>query len=145
MCRPSSTVQKHTGRSMTTARCTSGWRGQKLNPHCVSALQGKLLTPDKEEKRPHPRPPFCFSLSSFFISPFYHKCNPSPPLGTIKGETRATSKGGLIETDLTDQALKRTHTPPKKLGICSLSRKLITPITSTLVQGNTSSSRIHQT
>jgi hypothetical protein len=34
---------------MTTARCTSGWRGQKLNGHYVPALQDKVLTPDKEE------------------------------------------------------------------------------------------------
>jgi hypothetical protein len=34
---------------MATACCTSEWRGQKLNAHNTSALQGKLLTLDKEE------------------------------------------------------------------------------------------------
>jgi hypothetical protein len=58
-------AQKHTGRSIATAYCTSGWRGQKLNAHNVSALQGKLLTLDKEEDGHTRGHLFCFSLSSF--------------------------------------------------------------------------------
>jgi hypothetical protein len=50
---------------MTTTRCTSEWRGQKLNAHDASALQGKLLTPDKEEDCHDRGYLFCFSLSSF--------------------------------------------------------------------------------
>jgi hypothetical protein len=34
---------------MTTTRHTRRWKGQKLNAHDVSALQGKLFTSDKEE------------------------------------------------------------------------------------------------
>jgi hypothetical protein len=34
---------------MATTRCTSERSGQKLDAHCVSALQDKLLKPDKEE------------------------------------------------------------------------------------------------
>jgi hypothetical protein len=42
-------AQKHTGQGMATTCCTSGWKGQKLNAHYVSTLQGKLLMPNKEE------------------------------------------------------------------------------------------------
>jgi hypothetical protein len=38
---------------------------QKLNAHNVSTLQGKLLTPDKEEDGHTQGHLFCFSLSSF--------------------------------------------------------------------------------
>jgi hypothetical protein len=96
---------------MATARCTSERRGQKLDAHCVSTLQDKLLTPDKEEDG-HTRG----HLFIFFfvpISPFYYKCNTSHPLGTIEGEAGATSRRETsIETDpcarthLTDQVLK---------------------------------------
>jgi hypothetical protein len=50
---------------MATTRCTSGLRGQKLNAHDVSALQGKLLTPDKQENGHTQGHLFCFSLSYF--------------------------------------------------------------------------------
>jgi hypothetical protein len=36
---------------MAAERYTSGWRGQKINAHYVSMLQGKLLTLAKEEDR----------------------------------------------------------------------------------------------
>jgi hypothetical protein len=44
----------------------SGWKGQKLNAHYISVLQGKLFTPDKEEDGHTQGHLFCFSLSSFF-------------------------------------------------------------------------------
>jgi hypothetical protein len=50
---------------MATAHRTSGQRGQKLNAHCISALQRKLLTPDKEKDGHVQCHLFCFSLSSF--------------------------------------------------------------------------------
>jgi hypothetical protein len=50
---------------MATARRTSGRRGQKLNTRCISALQGKLLTPNKEEDDHVQGHLFYFSLSSF--------------------------------------------------------------------------------
>jgi hypothetical protein len=99
---------------------------------------------------------FVFLFHLFSISPFYHKCNPSPPLRNYKRGGR----GHIKEGDLTKKTytphrdlMKTTHiphkdntsyaTPTKRPGICSLSRKLITPTTSTLVQGNTSNSQIH--
>jgi hypothetical protein len=54
---------------MATACCTSEWRGQKFNAHNTSILQGKLLTPDKEEDgrtQGH-----LFSFFSFVFSPFH--------------------------------------------------------------------------
>jgi hypothetical protein len=90
---------------MATTCGTRGWRGQKINAYCISALQGKLLPLNKEEDGRTRGHLFCFSLSSFSISPFYHKCNPSP-LETIKGEAWATSKD--------DQHRNEGHTPPPK-------------------------------
>jgi hypothetical protein len=69
---------------MDTARCTNGWRGQKLNAHYVTALQDKLLTPDKKEDGRTQGHLFVFLFRLFPISPFYHKCNPSPPLMNYK-------------------------------------------------------------
>ena len=68
---------------MALARHTSGWRGQKLNAHCVLTLHSKLLTPDKEEDGYTRGYLFCFSLS-----PFYYNCNPNPPLRKYKREGR---------------------------------------------------------
>jgi hypothetical protein len=47
---------------MAIARHTSGRRGQKLNAHCVSVLQGKLLTLNKEEDCHVQGHPFLFSF-----------------------------------------------------------------------------------
>jgi hypothetical protein len=66
---------------MATTCCTSGWRGQKLND--IIALQGKLLTLDKEEDG-HTRCHLFFLFCLFSISPFYHKCNTSPTLENYK-------------------------------------------------------------
>jgi hypothetical protein len=60
---------------MATMRCTSGWRGQKLDAHCVSALQGKLLMPDTEEDGHTRGHLFVFLFHLFPLSPFYQ---PSP-------------------------------------------------------------------
>jgi hypothetical protein len=74
---------------MATACCTSEWRGQKINARCISALQGKLLTPDKEEDgRTQGYLFFIFLFHLFPISPFYHKYNLSPTLGNYKREGR---------------------------------------------------------
>jgi hypothetical protein len=67
---------------MATTCCISGWRGQKINARYISALQGKLFTPDKEEDGHTRDHLFYFSLSSF--SPFYHKYNLSPILENYK-------------------------------------------------------------
>jgi hypothetical protein len=78
---------------MATTYCTSGWRGQKINAHYISVLQGKLLTTDKEKDgRTRGHLFFVFLFHLFPISPFYHKCNPSPTLGNYKGEAEATSR-----------------------------------------------------
>jgi hypothetical protein len=82
-------VQKHTGRSVATARCTSVQRGQKLDAHCISVLQGRLLTPDKEEDG-HTRGPLFVFLFHFFTT----NITRAFPLGTIKGEAGATSREG---------------------------------------------------
>jgi hypothetical protein len=69
---------------MATMHRTSGWRGQKLNAHDASALQEKLLTPNKEEDGHTRGHLFIFLFPLFPISPFYAKCNPSPLLGNYK-------------------------------------------------------------
>jgi hypothetical protein len=55
---------------MATTRRTSGRRGQKLNAHCVSALQGKLLTPNKKEYGRTQGHLFLFFSSIFFLFTF---------------------------------------------------------------------------
>jgi hypothetical protein len=50
---------------MATTCCTNGWRGQKINAHCISVLQEKLLPQDKEEDGHTRGHLFCFSLSFF--------------------------------------------------------------------------------
>jgi hypothetical protein len=83
---------------------------------------------------------FVFLFRLFSILPFYHKRNLSPTLGNYKRRGR-----GHIYGRRTHLA-KTTHTyPSKRPGIRSLSRKLVTPTTSTPMQGNISSSRIHWT
>jgi hypothetical protein len=79
---------------MAAARCTSRWRAQKINACCISALQGRLLPPDKEEDGHTRGHLFCFSLSSFLILPLYHDCNLSPPLRNYKrGGMERAQKG----------------------------------------------------
>jgi hypothetical protein len=83
---------------------------------------------------------FVFLFHLFPIPPFYHKCNLSPPLGYYKSGGRDTHLNKITR----QQDNKTTHAPPlKRPRIRSLSQKLVTPTTSTPVQGNTSSSRIH--
>jgi hypothetical protein len=97
--RPSSTAQKHTGRSMATTCCTNGWRGQKINARYISTLQGNLLTPNKEEDGHTRGHFFCFSLSSFpYFTFFTTNITRALPLETIKGEA------------WTHTSLRRTHT-----------------------------------
>jgi hypothetical protein len=55
---------------MATSRHTSGRRGQKLNTHHVSALQGKLLMPNKEEDSHTRCYLFVFLFHLVLISPF---------------------------------------------------------------------------
>jgi hypothetical protein len=79
-------------KSMATACCTSGWRGQKLNAHNVSALQGKLLTPDKEKDGHTQDHLFCYSLLSFSHFTFFTtNVTRALTLETIKREAEATS------------------------------------------------------
>jgi hypothetical protein len=108
--------------------------------NCSHRIRRKMAAPEATF--------FVFLFYLFPISSFYHECNPSPPLGTIKGEAGATSRG--IETS-NERRNKHTHTPPrqphtspprKRPVIHSLFRKLVTPTTSTPVQGNMSSSSI---
>jgi hypothetical protein len=139
MYHPSSTAQKHIGRSMAIACCTSGWRGQKLNAHYISAPQGKLFTPDKEEDDRTQGHVFSFIFFPFHL--FTTNVTRALSLGTTKGEAGATFRKRRGHTSLS----QHTYTPPKRHGICSLSRKLVTPTMSTSMQGNTSNSRIHWT
>jgi hypothetical protein len=139
--RPSSTAQKHTERSVTTTCCTSRWRGQKINAHYISALQGKLFTPDKEEDGHTRGHLFCFSLSSFPVSSFYHECKSSPTLENYKREGKGHTS--LSQHERTHTWLRQHTLSPKRPEIRFLSRKLVTPTMNTPVQANTSSSRIY--
>jgi hypothetical protein len=76
---------------MATTRYTSGQRGQNLDTDCVSALQGKLLTPDKEEDSHTRGHLFLFHLFPFHL--FTTNVTRALPLGTIKGKVGATSGG----------------------------------------------------
>jgi hypothetical protein len=78
---------------MATARYTSGCRGQKLNAHYVSALQDKLLTLDKEEDGHTQGHLFVFLFHLFPFHLFTTNATQALPLGTIKGEAGATSRG----------------------------------------------------
>jgi hypothetical protein len=75
---------------MATAHRTSGRRGQKLNAHYISALQCKLLTPDKEKDGHVQCHIFCFSLLSFPLYLFTIIVTQDLPLKTIKGEAWVT-------------------------------------------------------
>jgi hypothetical protein len=94
---------------MATARCTSGRRSQKLDVHCVPALHGKLLTPDKEEDGHIRGHIFVFLFRLFPFHLFTTIVARTLPLRTIKGEAGATSRALPKETQLTRQALKLTH------------------------------------
>jgi hypothetical protein len=84
---------------VATTRCTSGWRGQKLDVHCVPALQGKLLTPDKEEDG-HTRGHLFVFLSRLFpFHLFTSIVTRALTLGTTKGAAGATSRGGAIKNN----------------------------------------------
>jgi hypothetical protein len=101
---------------MATTHFTSGRRGEKLNAHYISALQGKLLMPDKEEDSHTRGHLFCFSLLSFLLSPFYlstTNVTRALPLGTIKGEAGATSRGSRIE----NRSLLETHPTNQELTL----------------------------
>jgi hypothetical protein len=76
-------------------------------------LQGKLLTLDKE-KDGHTQCHIFVFLHLFPFHLFTTNVTRALPLGTIKGEAGATSRGTRIETHLTDQALKHTHTHTTK-------------------------------
>jgi hypothetical protein len=129
------------------ARSTSRRKGQKINACCISALQGRLFPPDKEENghaRGHLFLFFSFILSHF--SSLYHECNPSPLLRSYKRGGR----GHILEQSKqhTYSSLIYQHTrttPQKRPGIHFFSRKLITPTTSTPVQDNTSNIKTHWT
>ena len=82
---------------MATTRCTSGRRGQKLDAHCVSALQGKLLMPDKEEDGHTRGHLFVFLFYLFPFHLFTTNETRALPLGTIKGEAGTTSRGPCFE------------------------------------------------
>jgi hypothetical protein len=129
--RLSSMAQKHIEQSMATTRCTSGWRGQKINACCIAALQDNCSHRIRR-KTATPKATFCLSLS---FSPFYRKCNPSPPLGNYKSGGRDTNGRGSREIWQSDRVhLTNTRTTlPKRSGIRSLSRKLVTPTTRTPV------------
>jgi hypothetical protein len=77
---------------MATARCTSGRKGRKLDAHCISTLQGKLLTPDKEEDGRTRGHLFVFLFRLFHFHLFTTNVTRALPLKTIKGEAEATSR-----------------------------------------------------
>jgi hypothetical protein len=65
------------------------------------------------------------------------------PLEAIKGEAGARA-GGESQNNQTITTKTQSKPPPlKRLGTCSLSRKLVTPTTSTPVQDNTIRSEIY--
>jgi predicted dehydrogenase len=133
---------------MATTRSTSTQRGQKINACCISALHGNCSPSDKEEDDHARGHLFYFSLSSF---PAFHlfttNVTRALSLKAIKGKAGATSKENKNNTH-THSSLRHRHTrttPQKRPGICSLSRKLVTPTTSISVQDNTSNSKIYWT
>jgi hypothetical protein len=129
------------------ARSTSRRKGQKINACCISVLQGRLFPSDKEEDGHAKCHIFCFSLSSFLIFHlFTTNVTPSPFLRSYKRGGR----GHILEQSKqhTYSLLRYQHTrttPQKRPGIHFFSRKLITPTTSTPVQGNTSNIKTHWT
>jgi hypothetical protein len=118
--------------NVATTRWTSGRRSQKLDAHCILALQGKLLTSDKEEDSHAQGHLFVFLFHLFSFHLFTTIVTRAFPLRTIKGEAEATSRRGPIK-NTTGWASTQTHAPPKRLRIYSLSRTLVTPTMSTLV------------
>jgi hypothetical protein len=100
---------------MATACNTSGRRGQKINACCISALQGKLLPPDKEEDGRTRGHLFCFSLFPFLYFIFFTtNVTRALSLETIKGEAgtdRREDEGTNTHTSLGHQ---HTHHPSKE-------------------------------
>jgi hypothetical protein len=82
---------------MATTCCTTGQRGQKLNAHFVPTLQDKLLTLDKEEDSHTQGHLFVFLFNLFPFHLFTTNATQALPLGTIKGEAGATSRGTTNE------------------------------------------------
>jgi hypothetical protein len=81
---------------------------------------------------------FVFLFRLFPISPFYHKCNSSPPLENYKRGGRGHTHGDQMDTmniETIDTHLAKTtthaHLPQKRHGICSLYQKLVSPTMST--------------
>jgi hypothetical protein len=74
---------------MATACCTSGWRGQKINACCISALQGNY---SHWIRRKTAAPEAIFFIFLFHFSPFHlftTNVTQALPLETIKGEAGA--------------------------------------------------------
>jgi hypothetical protein len=140
-------TQGRIGQTMATARRTSGWRGQKINTLHVSTLQGNYSHRIKRRKATPEATFFVFLFYSLCFHPFYHECNPSPPLGSYKRGVRGGKKGRKETTPRTHLNRIQTSrtTTHKRPGTCSLSQKLVTPTTSTPVQGNTKRNETHWT
>jgi hypothetical protein len=84
---------------------------------------------------------FAFLFHLFLFHLFTTNVTRALPLETIKGEAGRTSPQMMTPIKTRTSLSQRTHTPPpKRPEIRSLSQKLVTPTTSTPVQGNTSSS-----
>jgi hypothetical protein len=134
---------------------------QRPKDQCPVRLHatGELLPSDKEEDD-HARDHF------FFVFLFYSPCfypfttnvTRALPLEAIKGEADATSKGDEAIKRSNDQAINQQQLEPTSIetthhhhhsqetwDLLSLSRKLVTPTTSTLVQGNTNRHETHGT
>jgi hypothetical protein len=145
-------AQGRIGQGMAPTRHASERRCQKINtPHdftlhgnCSHRIRRRTATPQATFFA------FLFHFFFFCFHPFYRKCNPSPPLRSYKrgGAGARAIKDDRTESKGDNQATTaRTHLkpppPPKRLGTYSLSRKLVTPTTSTPVQGNTKRSETH--
>jgi hypothetical protein len=98
--------------------------------------------PDKEEDSHAQCHLFVFLFHLFSFHLFATIVTRALLLGTIKGEARATSRGTRLKHN---SLSKHSNSPITKetWDPLPLSKKLVTPTTSTLVQGNTSSSNIH--
>jgi hypothetical protein len=113
---------------------------------------GKLFPPDQEDGhvRGHL---FCLSLSFSSFSPLYRKCNSSPPLISYKRGGRDQSDKAMKNSKKRrskDQKTKQQRLEPTRNHHHHHSRdlgpalsQLVTPTTSTLVQGNTNCSETH--
>jgi hypothetical protein len=122
-------AQRRTGQDRTTSRNTSKWRGQKINACCVSALQENC---SHRIRRKTATPEATFVVFLFYFYLFITNVTRALPLEAIKGRQRPHLRQSTRVHR--NQAITHPHTTlTRDLGF-ALSRKLVTPTTSTSIQ-----------